>query len=178
MRCAESTTTEQFVSAALATKETHMRFAKNVSCMECLKVLPFAFIELCFSQLAARVMMSALNTWHAFAESAKIHADLRGVDRMPSALFATTGPNVTVCLDTGAIPMKSAASTSASLTLSAQPPKPAGMRSVLTLATVPSMPIALQETTEEFVHVTPGILVIHMASNVHRVRSNHVIFVA
>lgn len=114
-------------------------------------------------------MTNALNISHAYAESAKTHADLKDADRMLSALCETTEPSATVCQDTEAIHTKSAGSTSAWQIQSVQPPKLAEMKNVWIRATVQSMHIVLREITEESVHAIPAILEIPMASSVPRV---------
>ena len=94
---------------------------------------------------------------------------MKDVAQMLSVWSKITGPRVYAHQTTWEIHMSLVGDQSASQIQSVQQHLHAGMKSVWILATVQSMPIVLQGTTEEFVHVTLAIQEIRMASSVQRV---------
>ena len=113
--------------------------------------------------------MSVPSIWLALTGSAKTLAFMRDVARMPSAQCATIKPSANASQATEATRIRYAASTNASQTPSAQTPKHAGTKSVLTLVNALSSPNAHPGTTGASVPALLGTLATPMEFGAHQV---------
>ena len=114
-------------------------------------------------------MMSVPSIWLASTGSVKTLAFMRDVARMLSAQCATIKPSVNASQATEATHIRYAASTNASQTLSAQTPKHAGTKSVLTLVNALSSLSAHPGTTGASAPASLGTLATPMEFGAHQV---------
>ena len=121
------------------------------------------FLFMFFSQLDARVTMNVHMTKLASTGNALTHVPLRDVESMQSARSVTTKPSVLVYHSTLATRSVNASAQNVSVILNVTQPLPVGMRSALTLATVPKTQSVLFETTGPPVSAERDLLEMLMA---------------